>query len=230
MFYRVSVLEKNDNQREMIVKAENKTAALAQIPAAKAFLFPGEDASKYMAFVSTVHLDVLEAQVPYWKIIVSRPTAQDDERAECDFGSTVITLEAENSEKAINMVKEDINYPAEFYAKEIPVEKLIAEEEEYLSYRIKEEYILAKYGDVSIKEFSRLMREMNSVDNKKSYYEALCFFVSKTRLRNALEKSIDLKKIPAAEYHALISKLPLTPDKEAFEAVLDEAKAKYGKA
>ena len=46
MFYRVTILEKNDNHREMIVKAENKAAALTQIPAAKAFLFPGEDASE----------------------------------------------------------------------------------------------------------------------------------------------------------------------------------------
>jgi hypothetical protein len=47
MFYKVTLIEKNDNHKEMIVKADSKKAAAAMIPAAKAFLFPGEDAEKY---------------------------------------------------------------------------------------------------------------------------------------------------------------------------------------
>ena len=70
MFYKVTILEKSDNHREMIVKADSKEAAVEMIPAAKAFLFPGEDTSKYIAFPESIHIDVMGAQVPHWRIMV----------------------------------------------------------------------------------------------------------------------------------------------------------------
>jgi hypothetical protein len=140
-----------------------------------------------------------------------------------------MTLEAEGEEDAIRQAKEEIKYPAEFYAREISVEQLTAEEEEYLRYRIKEDYIFAKYGDVSAREFYRLMREQFNGEKNRFYYDALQFFLGKTRLRNAPERSIDLEKISAAEYNALISRLPLANDRTEFEKILNEAKEKYGK-
>ena len=238
MFYRVTILEKNDNHREMIVKAENKAAALAQIPAAKAFLFPGEDASEYTAFVSTVHLDVLEARVPHWRITVTRPQAK--ERVDGDWEdwqdieprTFTMTVKADSPEEAIQMAREDVDYPNEAYAKEVSVAELIAEEEDYLRYRIKEEFFTAKSPDISIREFSNLMKGKNQTEAEveETFYEAIQFFLSKNRLRNALTKSIDLSKISAAEYETLISKLPLAADRDSFNTILDEAKAKYGKA
>ena len=61
------------------------------------------------------------------------------------------------------------------------------------------------------------------------YYEAVQFFMGKVRLRNAVSRSIDLTRIPTAEYEMLISKLPLAGDRDSFNAILDEVKAKYGK-
>ena len=49
MFYKVTIIEKNDNHREMIVKADSREAAVEMIPAVKAFLFPGEDTSESFA-------------------------------------------------------------------------------------------------------------------------------------------------------------------------------------
>ena len=71
MFYKVTILEKSDNHREMIVKADSKEAAVEMIPAAKAFLFPGEDTSKYIAFPESIHIDVMGAQVPHRQISAS---------------------------------------------------------------------------------------------------------------------------------------------------------------
>jgi hypothetical protein len=230
MFYRVTILEKSDNHREMIVKADSKEAAVAQIPAAKAFLFPSEDTSEYIAFPSKVHLDVMSAKVPHWRITVIRPTEPCDGWEECEPGTMEMTLEAESEEDAIRQAKEEIKCPAEFYAREISAEELIAEEEISLRYRIKEDYIFAKYGDVSVREFNRLMREQINGEKNRFYYDALQFFLGKTRLRNALERSIDLEKISAAEYNALISRLPLANDRTEFEIILNEAKEKYGKA
>ena len=107
---------------------------------------------------------------------------------------------------------------------------MIAEEEISLRYRIKEDYIFAKYGDVSVREFNRLMREQINGEKNRFYYDALQFFLGKTRLRKALERSINLEKISAAEYNALISRLPLANDRTEFEKILNEAKEKYGKA
>ena len=238
MFYRVTILEKNDNHREMIVKAGNKADALAQIPAAKAFLFPSEDASEYTAFVSTVHLDVLEARVPHWRITVIRPQANEQTDGDWDDWQDVeprtftMTVKADSPEEAIQMVRADVDYPNEAYAKEISVTELIAEEEDYLRYRIKEEFFTAKFPDISIREFSNLMKGKNQTEAEaeETFYKAIQFFVSKNRMRNALTKSIDLSKISAADYETLISKLPLTSDRDSFNAILDEAKAKYGKA
>ena len=40
------------------------------------------------------------------------------------------------------------------------VAELIAEEEDYLRYRIKEEFFTAKSPDISIREFSNLMKNL----------------------------------------------------------------------
>ena len=230
MFYKVTMIEKNDNYREMIVKAESKEAAVAMIPAAKDFLFPGEDTSEYLAYHCMVHLDVMGAQVPHWRITVIRPHTDAEYDAE-EFGDTsfVLTLEAESHEQAIQFALEEVHYPVEAYAEEVPVEALIAEMESNLRYRIKSDYILAKYGDVSVREFNRLMRKEVNDEKNRFYYDALQFFLGKTRLRNALERSIDLEKISAAEYNALISRLPLANDHTEFEIILNEAKEKYGR-
>ena len=47
----------------MIVRADSKEAAIEMIPAAKAFLFPGEDTSGYIAFPESVHIDVMGASI-----------------------------------------------------------------------------------------------------------------------------------------------------------------------
>ena len=127
------------------------------------------------------------------------------------------------------MAREDIDYPNEAYAEEVSVATLIEEEEKYLRYRIKEEYILAKYGDASVREYSRLMRKHFGDELNESYYEAVQFFLGKVRLRNAFSRSIDLSKIPVAEYEELISRWMLIKEREGCEALLNDAKAKYGK-
>ena len=230
MFYRVTMLEKSDDQKEMIVRVDNKEAALALVDAAKSFLFPGEDSSEYVVYVSECHVDILEVSVPHWRIVVIRPNKELGEWGECETGSATMTIEAESPEEAIRLAKEDLKGPGEFYAKEISVEELIAEFEQELRHRIKEEYISAKHGDVSIMEFTRLMKNEYADGNRMAYYNMLGWFLGKTRLWKFLGRSIDLTKISAAEYYALTSKLPLIPDRDAFNAIFDEAKAKYGKA
>ena len=235
MFYKVTIIEKNDNHREMIVKADSKEAAMEMMPAAKGFLFPGEDTSEYFAYPDKIHLDVMDTKVPYWRIVVTRPCESQEAFPDEDWGMEVdvrnftMTVKAESPEEAIRMAREDVDYPSEAYAEEVSVATLIGEEEKYLRYRIKEEYILAKHGDVSVREYNRLMRKHFSDELNEFYYEAVQFFLGKVRLRNALSRSIDLSKIPVTEYEELISRWMLIKEREGCEALLNEAKAKYGK-
>ena len=106
MFYKVTMIEKNDTHREMIVKADGKEAAVEMVPAAKAFLFPGEDTSKYIAFPESVHIDVMGAQVPHWRITVIRPSGdvERDEWEECGPGRVEMTVEAESAESLCSTI------------------------------------------------------------------------------------------------------------------------------
>ena len=232
MFYKVTIIEKNDNHKEMIVKADSKEAAVAMIPAAKAFLFPGEDTSEYIAFPESIHVDVLGAQVPHWRITVIRPVSETrDEWEECGPGTGEMTLEAENPEEALRQVKEEIKCPADFYVREAPLSEMIAEEREHLEYLIHNDYITDRYGDVSVREFNRLMRKKFKSEEEKeqSEYEALRHFLGKINLHKMLARSVDFKKITVAEHDALVSELQHTKERELFMELLNGAIVKYGK-
>ena len=233
MFYKVTIIEKNDNHREMIVRADNKEAAVAMVPAAKAFLFPGEDTSEYIAFPESIHVDVLGAQVPHWRITVIRPSGdvECDEWEECGPGTGEMTLEAESEEDAIRQVREEIKCPAEFYAREVPMAEMIAEEKMHLERMIHEGYVLDQYGDVSVREFNRLMREKfrDAEEKDRHEYEALRHFIGKIHLRNMLARKLDLTQMSVAEHDALISELQCTKEREPFMKLFEEAIAKYGK-
>ena len=232
MFYKVTIIEKNDNHREMIVKADSKKAAAAMIPAAKAFLFPGEDTSGYIAFPERVHIDVMGAQVPHWRITVIRPVSREqDEWEECGPGTGEMTLEAESAEDAIRQVKEEIKCPAEFYAREVPIAEMIAEEKAHLERMIHEAYVLDQHGDVSVREFNRLMREKfrDTEEKERHEYEALRHFFGKIHFHKMLARKLDLTKLSAAEYDALIAELQRTKEREPFMNIFDKAVEKYGK-
>ena len=233
MFYKVTIIEKNDNHREMIVKADNKEAAVEMIPAAKAFLFPGEDTSGYIAFPESIHIDVMGAQVPHWRITVIRPSgdAVRDEWEECGPGTVEMTVEAESPEEALRQGKEEIKCPADFYVREAPLSEMIAEEREDLERVIHNDYIIDRYGDVSVREFNRLMRKKFKSEEEKeqSEYEALRHFLGKINLHKMLARSVDFKKITVAEHDALVSELQHTKERELFMELLNGAIAKYGK-
>ena len=233
MFYRVTILEKNDNHREMIVKADSKQAAVEMIPAAKAFLFPGEDTSGYIAFPESIHVDVMGAQVPHWRITVIRPSGDEacDEWEECGAGTGEMTLEAENAKDAIRQVREEIKCPAEFYAREVPMAEMIAEERGHLERMIHEQYVFDQLGDVSIREFNRLMRgKFRDTEEKERHeYEALRHFLGMIHFRKMLARKLDLTKLSVAEYDALIAELQRTKEREPFMNLFDQAIEKYGK-
>ena len=233
MFYKITIIEKNDNHREMIVKADGKEAAVEMIPAAKALLFPGEDTSEYIAFPESIHIDVMGAQVPHWRITVIRPSgdAVRDEWEECGAGTGEMTLEAENAKDAIRQVREEIKCPAEFYAREVPMAEMIAEERGHLERMIHEQYVFDQHGDVSIREFNRLMRgKFRDTEEKERHeYEALRHFLGKIHFRKMLARKLDLAKLSVAEYDALIAELQRTKEREPFMNLFDQAIEKYGK-
>ena len=233
MFYKVTIIEKNDNHREMIVKADSKEAAGEMIPAAKAFLFPGEDTSRYIAFPESIHVDVMGAQVPHWRITVIRPSgdAVRDEWEECGAGIFEMTLEAESAEDAIRQVKEEVKCPAEFYAREVPMAEMIAEEKAHLEHMIHKVYVLDQHGDVSIMDLNRLMREKfrDSEEKERHKYEALRHFLDKIHARKMLARKLDLSKMSAAEYEELLSELQRPKEGDGFMKRFEEVIKKYGK-
>ena len=230
MFYRVIVLEQDDNKRSLLLKADEKMNLSTTASTVADFLFPGEDTSEYETCLTPMLIGVGKSKLMYFRVTAIRPsTSSDTEEFPPEYE---IVLEADSEKEAENKALADAykGYPGkklEAFAEQVSVKELIAEEENYLRNRIRQDYLLEMRGEVSLKELCDWRQ--GEEKNEEEYYRAVRFFLNKMRMRNALERSIDLEKISAAEYNTLISRLPLANDRAAFEIILNEAKEKYGK-
>jgi hypothetical protein len=239
MFYKVTLIEKNDNHKEMIVKADSKKAAAAMIPAAKAFLFPGEDAEKYDTRIGEFAVDEDGVKVACWKIEVFR-----NRYGKCNggwtFGRVTIQIQAKDRKEADKKAREIVKseyagVECDVYVEELLIENLIKEAEMFVEDHIVEEYNMLKYGSVESDEFARVtghpdfdIDEVNRV-YAQDYYAALEFFLKKARVLEELPCEVDMTRISAAEYTALVDQLALLENSQAEADILNAAKEKYGK-
>ena len=150
MYYRVASFKKNDDFREMIVRVSSKEEAKKQLPAAKEFLFPGEDTTDYWCQIFPVPIKVnLGTTIPHYRIRVTRPAKAEktpEDWEDIDRGYDAIT-QAESAEQAKEkgrqMLVEDGEDPDayEVYVDEMTVEECIREEERSLHRTITNAYL-----------------------------------------------------------------------------------------
>ena len=231
MFYRVIVSEQDDNKRSLLLKADEKMDISATVSRVADFLFPGEDTSEYETRLTPMLIGVGKSKLMYFRVTAIRPsTSSDTEEFPPEYE---IVLEADSEKEAENKALADAykGYPGkklEAFAEQVSVKELIAEEENYLRNRIRQDYLLEMRGEVSLKELCDWRQEEEG--NEEEYYRAVRFFLNKMRMRNALWHSIDMKRISVEEYEVLLKKITLAQDREKIMAILGPIKAKYGKA
>ena len=116
------------------------------------------------------------------------------------------------------------------YINEVPVSTLLEEVKHSISNRIENAYIDAKRPEMTVREFIDLHR--NIEENEKLQYEAHRYMRSVLSHINSLKRDLDLEKISAKEFIDLsinLALFSLENKREEWDAMLNEAKAKYGK-
>ena len=81
MYYRIAALKKDDNQREVTIRANSREEVKEQMERIKAFLFPGEDTTNYFYQMAefrelvnnTIHMS-------FFRVFVCRPVKSDKKK------------------------------------------------------------------------------------------------------------------------------------------------------
>ncbi len=239
-YYRIAAWEKDENTKEVIVKADTREEALTQVEGAKAFLFPGEDTSNYRASVWGFTLTVnVGTEVPHYRITVSRPTEtaheeKDDEWMDLGPKSYEWIEKAEDEEaakeKMRTSLREDGEDPEKYhiYADEMALEQCISEEELRLFGIVRSTYLSQyrhKYRerDMTVREYSEMSKVLED-GNTELYYEALKYFCKLTRMRSSLSRMKDFPAMSAKEIEELAEALAKTKTKEECDEILEKIK------
>ena len=124
-------------------------------------------------------------------------------------------LEAESQEAAKSQLEENDILEE---IREISVEERIEREEKSLSETIKNEYLMRRYGDCPIIEYSKRQKEMRT--NPEMYYRALVEYNQAHRLIKRLNRRDGFAKITIAQFFDLVNKLIDAKTEEEFNAIL----------
>ena len=126
-----------------------------------------------------------------------------DEIMEADPDVTLLPCEwvvqADSKEEAIEQIKKEIEVDEILEIREISVEERISREQGDLLEMIKREYLYRRCGNMSIREFSKVSREMES--NPELQYLALKEFNAKQRLTKRLSRQKGFKDMTMAEFN-----------------------------
>ncbi len=237
-YFRVAAIKKDDNLRELIIKANDRKSAVNKVNEVKAFLFPNEDTSNYIYNISLFPIEVNGGTtVTYYRITVYRPSSSAELEDGVEFGhDTWEWIEsADNKEQAKSILREELlkegQDPATFdiYADEVFVEKCIEEEEESLKNRIRRQYFFRQgfEENITVREYAKKQKEFE--ENPDCYYAALKSFNGELRIRKALMKHLDVSLISMAEAEDYIGKLVKAIGSEEYSKIWQSAVDKYGK-
>lgn len=197
MYYRVAGLKKNNDSKEMIVRVSSRKEAEAYIPAAKSFLFPGENTDGYRSVVSAVPIKVnLGTTIPHYRITIEReksfPESSDcpEDSTGHDWWETILsaTNEQEARQKWREKIRDLGENPEEYeiFADEMTVEECIKEEERHVRSLINNTYLQVKIIGLTDRECIHFCRSFNPEDTPEQYYEALKVFNRYTRIVRAV--------------------------------------------
>ncbi len=231
-YYRIAAWKKDENTKEVIVKADTREEALAWVEGAKAFLFPGEDTSNYRASVWGFTLTVnVGTEVPHYRITVFRPTEttheeKDDEWMDLGPKSYEWIEKAEDEEaakeKMRTSLREDGEDPEKYhiYADEMALEQCISEEERRLFGIVRNTY--ASSLDITVREYRDIYNELE--ERGEHYYEALKYFCKLTRMRSSLSRMKDLPAMTASKFEKLAQSLATAKTQEEYDSILNNIK------
>ena len=131
-------------------------------------------------------------------------------------------FEAASEEKAKTILKDEmLDEDTLLEFREMSIEECIAHKEKEIHEAIKWEYINRRYGNCTIKEFSKIEKQLEN--DPETYYRALVDYdrahsFSKRLLRQAPDT------ITMAEYNTILNKLVDAKTEEEFNTILRSVK------
>ena len=242
-YFRVGAFYRDENCKEIIVQCYDREEAESWIGRAKEMLFPGENTDEFIVTVYEFKLQINLNNLNHYRITVERPLKREfkDEWEECDYLTAQAfdaLIEAENEidakEKFINehfkMYTQD-RTPDQYdiYVDEVPVEKVIEDEQKMLRQRLIGKYISEKYGDISVREYNQMMRRDDENEKNTMFYKALSEHLKRLRMSEYLESRLDTSKLSYADFCTIRSGLCSAKSNEEFEKINLAAVSKYGK-
>ena len=249
MFYRAAIVKEDKNTRSITLRETTKEKVEEMLPRIKSFLYPDEDTSEYRHRIWEHEIDGYGPgiKIPEYTVNVYRPRdkkVKDVEDGEDDWdvmedgdGWFEDIVEADSLEEAhekvlsIDCPYKSVGYDeCLVYINEVPVSTLLEEVKHSISNRIENAYIDAKRPEMTVREFIDLHR--NIEENEKLQYEAHRYMRSVLSHINSLKRDLDLEKISAKEFIDLsinLALFSLENKREEWDAMLNEAKAQYGK-
>ena len=242
-YFRVGAFYRDENSKEIIVQCHDRKEAEGWIDRAKEMLYPGENTDGFIVTVFEFKLQINLNNLNHYRITVERPLKREfkDEWEECDYLTAQAfdaLIEAENEidakEKFINehfkMYTQD-RTPDQYdiYVDEVPVEKVIEDEQKMLRQRLIGKYISEKYGDISVREYNQMMRRDDENEKNTMFYKALSEHLKRLRMSEYLESRLDTSKLSYADFCTIRSGLCSAKSNEEFEKINLAAVSKYGK-
>lgn len=106
--------------------------------------------------------------------------------------------------------------------REISVEEKIEREEKEIFDNIKREYLLNHYGDCTIREYSKVQKQIEA--DKEMYYDALVEHNKLMRFKRRLMRSVDKDVITVNQLDKMIIALCEAKTEEEFNTILAKAK------
>jgi uncharacterized membrane-anchored protein YjiN (DUF445 family) len=242
-YFRVGAFYRDENSKSVIVQCYDRKEAEGWIDRAKEMLYPGENTDGFIVTVFEFKLQINLNNLNHYRITVERPLKREfkDEWEECDYLTAQAfdaLIEAENEidakEKFINehfkMYTQD-RTPDQYdiYIDEVPVEKVIEDEQKMLRQRLIGKYISEKYGDISVREYNQMMRRDDENEKNTMFYKALSEHLKRLRMSEYLESRLDTSKLSYADFCTIRSGLCSAKSNEEFEKINLAAVSKYGK-
>ncbi len=246
MYYQVTLIRKNPNQKEMILKVNDDETKDERYEKAKKFLFPDVESDKLHVYSVCFPITMNERmKVDYERIIVNHLSDHPmKDNAECDkeeyepnldnFFEGIIKADSKENitqeqifvECAFPKDKDLSEY--EIYFDEVSVEELIKEEELHRKKRLMNHYIRERVSEnLPIREYNKQAREFDFTKNLDAYYEALCEENRMDNIERILRKRYDLSKVSVLEFDKAVMALFKSTTAEECDEILAKFKKLY---
>lgn len=237
MYYKVTMFKKDENVKEIILKAENKEDIEVQLPQIKAFLFPNADVDKCKQVISNVPVECSYGRViNQYRITIYAPAyfAQlhtDSEDFNFDNISGIFKADSPEDAKQQALAHNETGLIGEMsaddwdvFVDEMTVEQCIEEQMVDLKRQFIRKYLNRhfNYEKLPIRQAIALERENN--DNLDFYYEVLCDLNKEYRIIQALKRNKNIGKLTVAEYNDILERMMSAISESEYNSAIIKAK------